>query len=92
MARRGRPAVEVTLTGDERKTLQRWAKRHSSAQSLALRCKIVLACAEGTGTHTEIAAALGCSDHGRQVAEPVRHRSPRRARRCSPSGRGPHDR
>lgn len=61
MARRGRPTVEIKLTGDERKTLARWAQRHSSAQALALRCKIVLACAEGTRTHGEIAANLGCS-------------------------------
>jgi hypothetical protein len=31
MARRGRPTVKITLNGDERKTLQRWARRHSSA-------------------------------------------------------------
>lgn len=47
MARRGRPTVEITLSGDERKTLLRWAQRHSSSQALALRCRIVLACAEG---------------------------------------------
>jgi len=58
MARRGRPTVEINLTGDERKTLQRWARRHSSSQALALRCRVVLACAEG-GTNTDIAAELG---------------------------------
>ena len=42
MARRGRPTVEITLSGDERKTLQRWAQRHSSSQALVLRCRIVL--------------------------------------------------
>ena len=47
MARRGRPTVEITLSGDERKTLERWARRHSSSQALSLRCRIVLACAEG---------------------------------------------
>jgi hypothetical protein len=36
MARRGRPTVQIELTGNERKTLERWARRHSSAQSLAL--------------------------------------------------------
>ncbi len=45
MAKRGRPTVEIGLSGDERKTLQRWARRHSSAQALALRCRIVLAAA-----------------------------------------------
>lgn len=60
-ARRGRPTVEINLTGNERKTLTRWAQRHSSAQSLALRSKIVLACAEGSRTHAEIAKDLGCN-------------------------------
>ena len=57
MARRGRPTVEFTLTGDERKTLQRWARRHSSSQALALRCRIVLACADGA-TNQDVAADL----------------------------------
>ena len=61
MARRGRPTVEITLSAEERTTLQRWARRHSSSQALALRCRIVLACAEGDRTHAEIAAELGCN-------------------------------
>lgn len=47
MARMGRPTVEVVLTDDERETLQRWARRATSSQALALRCRIVLACAGG---------------------------------------------
>ncbi len=35
------------LTDDERTTLERWARRPKSAQALALRCRIVLACADG---------------------------------------------
>ncbi len=58
-ARRGRPTVQVVLSGEERETLQRWAQRPKSAQSLALRCRIVLAAAEGRHNN-EIAAALGC--------------------------------
>jgi transposase-like protein len=61
VARRCRPTVPIILSENERTTLQRWARRHSSAQALALRCRIVLACAEGTRTHTEIAAALACN-------------------------------
>ncbi len=61
MARRGRPTVEITLSAEERSTLQRWARRHSSSQALALRSKIVLACAAGDRTHTQIAAELGCN-------------------------------
>jgi len=61
MVRRGRPTVEINLSAEERKTLARWAQRHSSAQALALRCKIVLACAEGGRTHVQIADELGCN-------------------------------
>lgn len=48
----------VVLSDDERQTLERWARRHTSAQALALRCRIVLACAEG-GSNTEVAERLG---------------------------------
>ena len=58
MARQGRPTVEISLGAEERRTLERWARRHSSSQALALRCRIVLACAEGR-TNTDIAAELG---------------------------------
>jgi len=37
----------VELTPEERSTLERWARRPKSAQALALRCRIVLACASG---------------------------------------------
>jgi transposase len=60
MAQLGRPTVEILLTSDERATLARWARRHSSSQVLALRCPIVLACADGDRTHAEIADDLGC--------------------------------
>ena len=40
-------AVEITLSGEERRTLERWARRYSSSQALALRCRIVLGTAEG---------------------------------------------
>ena len=46
MAQRGRPKAELMLSDEERETLQRWARRPKSPQSLALRAKIVLACAE----------------------------------------------
>ena len=57
MARRGRPTAEVISTANERKTLERWARRHSSSQALALRCQIVLGCAEGR-TNGDVATAL----------------------------------
>ena len=57
MARAGRPTVEITLSANERSTLERWVRRHSSAQALALRSRIVLACAEGR-TNTEVGNEL----------------------------------
>src|SRR6266550_3278724 len=48
----------LVLTGDERRTLENWVKRRSTAQGLALRARIVLACAEG-GSNLAIAARLG---------------------------------
>ncbi len=59
MAHSGRPTIEIILSAEERSTLQRWAQRHSSSQALALRSKIVLACADGD-LHGEIAVKLGC--------------------------------
>jgi transposase len=56
--RRGTQLAELALSGDERETLARWARRPSTAQGLALRCRIVLACAEG-GSNTEVAERLG---------------------------------
>lgn len=51
-------APDVVLSEDEQETLQRWARRPTSAQALALRCRIVLACAEG-GSNSVIASRLG---------------------------------
>ena len=48
------------LTGDERRTLENWVKRRSTAQGLALRARIVLACAEGR-SNTAVAARLSVS-------------------------------
>jgi transposase/DNA-binding CsgD family transcriptional regulator len=47
MATRGRPTARISLSDEERDTLRRWARRHKSSQALALRCRIVLLCAEG---------------------------------------------
>jgi len=59
MPRSGRPKTPLTLTNDERDQLTRWARRASSAQSLALRSKVVLACADG-GSNTAVAERLRC--------------------------------
>ena len=50
MPRTGRPKAELILTAEEREQLTRMARRATSAQALALRSKIVLACAEGLTT------------------------------------------
>src|SRR5881398_2019874 len=50
----------VGLSDEEREVLERWARRPKSAQALALRCRIVLAAADGEQSK-DIAAALGCS-------------------------------
>ena len=52
--------VEITLTDEERETLERWARRPTTAQALAMRSRIVLAAAEGQNS-TDIAAAVGCN-------------------------------
>src|SRR3954466_6718346 len=54
MARTGRPTAKLVLSDEERQTLQRWARRPKSAQALALRARIVLACAEGA-TNKDVA-------------------------------------
>ena len=60
MARTGRPKAVLTLDEEERDTLARWARRPSSPQSLALRSKIVLACAEGKSNQV-VALEVGCA-------------------------------
>jgi transposase-like protein/transposase/transcriptional regulator with XRE-family HTH domain len=55
--RPGRPVADLVLTGAERDQLGRWARRATSAQALALRAKIVLACAEGK-TNKQVADDL----------------------------------
>jgi transposase len=56
--RTGRPKRPLTVTDDERQNLEQWARRPTSAQRLALRSRIVLACAAGK-TNTQVARELG---------------------------------
>ena len=60
MARTGRPKAVLTLTDDERSQLVSWARRATSSQALALRSRIVLACADGADNKT-VAAELRCA-------------------------------
>src|SRR5260370_31055931 len=50
----------LVLSEAERRTLENWAKRRKTAQGLALRARIVLACADG-GPNIAVAARLGLS-------------------------------
>lgn len=54
-------AVAIQLTDADRVVLLDWIRRRKTAQALALRARIVLACAEPAATNTAIAAELGLS-------------------------------
>ncbi len=56
--RTGRPKAELILTEEERKYLVGLTRRSKTAQHLALRARIVLACADGLDNKT-VAAKLG---------------------------------
>lgn len=47
----GRPKAEMTLTAEERHTLEQWTRRPKTAQALVRRAWIVLACATGKTNH-----------------------------------------
>lgn len=51
---------KMGLTAEERQVLEGWARRRKTAQALAFRARIVLACADG-GSNMKVAAALGVS-------------------------------
>lgn len=51
----GRPVAPLVLTADERADLERWTCRRKTAQALALRARLVLACADGR-TNRAVAA------------------------------------
>ena len=61
MPRTGRPKAELVLADDEREQLLRWSRRAKSAQALALRSRIVLACADGMDNKS-VATKVGCAE------------------------------
>src|SRR5262249_55996896 len=61
MARTGRPKAPLTVTCEQRAALERGARAATSTQAYALRCKIVLACAEPEAFNYQVAADLGVS-------------------------------
>src|SRR3954463_4870425 len=54
-------AVAITLSEADRATLEAWTRRRKTAQGLAMRARIVLACAEAGTTNGAVAKALGVS-------------------------------
>lgn len=58
MPRRGRALGELGLTEEETRALQEFARSGKTAQAMALRARIVLACAQGLGNR-EVARQLG---------------------------------
>jgi len=76
-----RPTVLVDLSEDEREVLKRWARPPKSAQTMALRCRIVQAAGEGTG----IAVELGATRPRWAVVALVRRTAHRRPARRAPS-------
>src|SRR5439155_7458684 len=61
----------LVLSPDERPTLEQWARRPKTAQRLALRARMVLACSEGQ-TNRTVAAQLPLSANS--VSKPGRPR------------------
>ncbi|WP_029888901.1 IS630 family transposase [Polycyclovorans algicola] len=57
---RGRPLPELKLTAEENNRLVEWTRRHKTSQALAMRARIVLACAQGA-QNIEAAARLHVS-------------------------------
>jgi len=61
--RPGRPKADLVLSDAERDQLQRWSRRAKSAQALALRARIILACAAPGATNKQVAADVRVMEH-----------------------------
>jgi transposase len=72
--RTGRPKTALILSAEQREELERWMRRRSTAQSLAMRARVILACADG-GNNTEVGSRLGLSrlTVGRWRARFIKH-------------------
>jgi hypothetical protein len=96
MARTGRPKAELVLTDEEREQLVGWSRRAKSAQSLAVRSKIVLSCSQGLD-NIAVAAKLGvvlatvskCRSDGNALSMPTRRRTSFGATMVRSHHRGP---
>src|ERR1043166_1819879 len=78
----GPRAVQIELSDEERTVLEGWVRRPKTAQALATRSRIVLACAAG-GTNGQVAERVGVSlatggkGGDRSAADGVRREGPR---------------
>src|SRR3989442_15302779 len=73
--RTGRPTPPVVLTVEERETLEQWARRPKTAQALAQRARIVLACTtEKANGDTALSAGVTRQTVGRWRTRLVRKR------------------
>ena len=55
---RGRPLPPLLLSPSEREALQQWVAQRKTAQALALRARIILACAQGY-SNSDVSAQVG---------------------------------
>ena len=58
--KRGRPMPPLVLSDQQREILLGWTRRRTSAQAVAFRVRLVLACASGL-SNTEVACQMHCS-------------------------------
>jgi len=56
--RTGRPIPPLTLTVEERETLEHWIRRAKTGQALAQRCRVIVGCAAGK-SNAVVAAEMG---------------------------------
>jgi len=61
--RPGRPKADLVLSAAERDQLLRWSRRAKSAQALALRARIIVACAAPGATNKAVAGELRVMEH-----------------------------
>ncbi|GAA1452139.1 hypothetical protein GCM10009602_53100 [Nocardiopsis tropica] len=61
MSRPGPKLAAVELSEDERAELQRWVRRRKTAQDMAMRARIVLACAQGM-SNARVQREVGASE------------------------------
>lgn len=89
---RGRPKAELVLNDAEREQLTALTLRRKTAQALALRARIVLACAEGADNKVVASRPARDAADGVEVACPIRRASAGRTAGCPSAWRAANDR